>query len=264
MNESGAASTTDLPLPVVRAVRMNSPFRWLLLGWRDFSRASMLSGIHGVVIALGGLAILGIAWGHFYLLSGAFSGFLLVAPVLATGFYEISRRISRGEVPTKAHVLAAWRMSCTELAAFGLLLAVIGTFWVLISAVLVALFVNVPITGFESFVRNVVLARDSNLFTVWMGMGGLVAALVFAATVIAVPLMLERDVGMLAAMLASIQAVSINPITMAIWAAIIMGLTALGMATMLLGLALIVPVLGHASWHAYLDVVDASQLPERH
>ena len=263
MTSTGYSPDASTALPAVRRVSLGRPLRWLLLGWRDFTRAVLPSAAHGLAAALGGLAILGIAWGHFHLLSGAFSGFLLVGPLLATGLYELSRRLSAGEPANFAAALAAWKRGGRPLLSLGLLLMLAGTFWVLVSAVLIALFVKAPITGMESFVRHVVIAEDSNLFLIWVGLGGLLASLVFAATVVAVPLLLDRDVGMPTAMLASVQAVAENPLPMAFWAALIMLLTLIGMAPLLLGLVLAIPVLGHASWHAYSDLVDASGLPPR-
>lgn len=250
-------------LPPVRVVEISRPVHWLVLGWRDFTRVPLPSAFHGLMAALGGLAILALGWGHFHLLSGAFSGFLLVAPVLATGLYELSRRLARGEQPTLRHVVSAWMRGTRPLVWFGLMLMLAGTVWVLVSVVLIALFVKAPITGMESFVRHVVLSEGSHLFEAWIALGGVVAALVFAAAVVSAPLMLDRDVDLVTAMLTSIKAVGANPIAMALWATLIMVLSLLGMATMLLGLVLVIPVLGHASWHAYVDLVDAASLPPR-
>lgn len=260
---SGIHSGEQPTLPPIREVSLGRPLRWLLLGWRDFTRTMLPSSLHGVAAALGGLAILGIAWGHFHLLSGAFSAFLLVAPVLATGLYELSRRLAAGEPADASAALAAWQRGGRVLWSMGLLLMIVGTFWVLVSVLLIALFVEAPITGIESFVRHVVIAEDSNLFLAWVGLGGLLAALVFAATVVSVPLLVDREVDTLSAMLVSIRAVAENPLAMAFWAALIMALTLLGMLPLLLGLVLVIPVLGHASWHAYTDLVDASGLPPR-
>jgi uncharacterized membrane protein len=96
-----------------------------------------------------------------------------------------------------------------------------------------------------------------------MAFGGVVAALVFAASAVSMPLLLDRDVDMLTAILTSVQAVGANPVVMAWWAVLIMIGTTLGIATLLLGLVVVVPVLGHATWHAYVDLVDASGLPPR-
>ena len=253
----------DVTLPPIREVPVGRPLRWLMQGWRDFTLAPLPSALHGFLLAMGGLTILFLAQSHLYLLSGAFSSFLLVAPVLLTGLYELSRRLALGEAPTLIEALGAWRCSCGSLFGFGLLLAVVATFWLLISMVLIALFVHAPITGLESFIRYVVLSQDSNLFTVWMALGGVLAALVFAGTVVSVPFLLDRDVSLLTAILTSVQVVAANPLAMALWAAMIMVLTLLGMATLFIGLVLVIPVLGHATWHAYADLVDASDLPSR-
>jgi uncharacterized membrane protein len=266
MNEPAPTDATALRsarvLPV-RNLSPSAPLRWLAQGGRDLARTPWLSLLHGVIAALGGLLVLGVARGRFYLVSGAFSGFVLVAPVLVTGLYELSRRLAAGEQPTLRHAISAWCRAGRPLFGFGLLLAVVGTFWVLVSSVLIALFVHTPITGFEDFLRYVVLSRNSNLFYVWIALGGFVAALVFAASVVSVPLLLDRDVDLLVAIATSLAAVGTNPILMAAWATCIMVATAVGIGTLLAGLVVIVPLLGHASWHAYVDLVDASAAPPR-
>jgi uncharacterized membrane protein len=255
--------TRALPLPPVRIVDAGAPLRWIARGWSDFLRTPGASLLHGLFAALGGVVVLAVARQHFYLVSGAFSGFVLVAPVLVTGLYELSRRLALGERPGLADAVGAWRRSGRALLGFGLLLSVAGTFWVLVSSVLIALLVQTPITGFEDFLRYVVLSKDSDLFIVWMAMGGVVAALVFAASAVSIPFLLDREVDLLTAILTSVLAVGANPLVMAWWAVLIMVGTTIGIATLLAGLVVVVPVLGHATWHAYLDLVDASELPPR-
>jgi len=145
----------------------------------------------------------------------------------------------------------------------GVGLAFAATAWVLVSALLVALFVREPIVGLEGFLRHIVVSRGSNLFWIWMLVGGVGAALVFAATVVSVPLLLDRRVTLHAALVTSVRAVGANPFAMALWAAAIMVLTALSMATAMVGFAFAIPVIGHASWHAYRDVVDVSSAAPR-
>jgi uncharacterized membrane protein len=145
----------------------------------------------------------------------------------------------------------------------GLILVLAGTAWVLVSAVLFALFVKAPIIGLESLVRHVILSEGSNLFPVWITLGGIGAALVFAITVVSAPLLLDRDVDMLSALVTSVRAVGENPLAMALWATLIMVATGLSLATFMLGFVVAIPVIGHATWHAYRDVVDASRLPPR-
>lgn len=239
------------------------PFVWLRLGWRDFTLTFWSSLLHGLVVAAGGLAIFAVTLQHWYLLPGAFSGFVLVAPIIATGLYEQSRLISRGQRPTLADAIAAWRRGTRPLVWLGVLLALAGTLWVLVSAALFALFVKTPITSVESFVRYVVELQGLFLFLLWLALGGLGAAIVFAATAVSPPLLLGRVIDLRGAILTSVRAVGDNPAPMALWATIIMIATGLSMATAMLGFLIAIPVIGHATWHAYRDLVDASALPLR-
>ncbi len=259
-DEAFAAGTGPLP---VREVALGAPFRWLALGWRDFTRAFGPSMLHGVIVTVAGLAIATIALRFWPILPGAFSGFVLVAPILATGLYELSRRLERGERPNLAQAMDAWTRGTRPLVWLGVGLAFGATAWVLFSSVLVALFVREPIVGFDGFLRHVVLSEGSNLFWVWMLAGGIGAAFTFAATVVSVPLLLDRRTDLPSALVTSVRAVGANPLAMALWAAIIMVLTALSMATAMIGFAFAIPVVGHASWHAYRETVEASGVPPR-
>jgi uncharacterized membrane protein len=135
---------------------------------------------------------------------------------------------------------------------------------VLTSAALITLMAPQPIHTPTDFLRHVVLAPKHYVFELWLTMGGLMAAPIFASSVIAMPLLLDRRVDVMQAVLASWQAVLTNPVPLALWAALIMALTLLGLGTLLVGLIFVLPLLGHASWHAYRDLVDPSALPERH
>jgi uncharacterized membrane protein len=264
MSASDPHDAPALMTAPVRRVGVWRSLHWLRLGWADFVATFQPSVLHGLIVAGGGLAILAYTLRNWYLLPGAFSGFVLVGPILATGLYELSRMRAEGGRPRFSHALAAWRRGTRPLVWLGLLLALAGTAWVLLSAVLVALFVKAPITGLESFLRHVVLSQSSNLFTVWVLLGGLGASLVFAVTVVSAPLLLDRDVDMTSAVLTSVRAVGENPVAMGVWATLIMIATALSMATAMLGFVVAFPVIGHATWHAYRDVVDARALPPRH
>ncbi|WP_373783449.1 DUF2189 domain-containing protein, partial [Delftia acidovorans] len=113
------------------------------------------------------------------------------------------------------------------------------------------------------FVQHVVLARDGQLFAIWLALGSFLAAPIFASSVVAMPLMLDRRVTVRQAVLTSWLAVLANPVPLALWAALIVLLTLLGLGSWLLGLVAVMPLLGHASWHAYRDLVDSSAFPAR-
>lgn len=246
-----------------RRVPLGRPLGWLARGAQDLRRCPVPGLLHGLAMSLfGGLVIL-IAHDRFWLLSGAFSGFLIVAPVLATGLYQISRALDRKRAPRLADALAVWKPTDGRLMVFGLLLGFAGTGWVLTSASLITGFSPVPIRNPEDFLRHVVLAEESMLFEAWLALGGVLAAPVFASSVIALPMLLDRQVGILTAVFTSWRVVMDNPAPLALWAALLMGLTLLGMVTGLLGLIPIVPWLAHASWHAYRDLVNPAGLETR-
>jgi uncharacterized membrane protein len=207
-----------------------------------------------------GALLLALARDRFWLLAGSFSGFLLVAPLVATGLYEVSRTLQTGRHAGLGTALSVWKPRDHRLVLFGLLLALAGTGWVLTSASLI-LGVDPEVRGPVDFLQRVVLDRTSHLFEAWMALGGFLAAPVFASSVVAIPMLLDRKVSVLAAVLTSWRAVLANPLPLAMWAALLLGLTVAGIATALLGLVVVAPWLSHATWHAYRDLVDASALP---
>jgi uncharacterized membrane protein len=113
------------------------------------------------------------------------------------------------------------------------------------------------------FMRHVVASQEHHLFELWLALGGLMAAPLFASSVVSMPLLLDRRVTVLEAVLTSWKAVLSYPVTMALWAFLLMSLSLLGIFSLFLGLILVVPVLGHASWHAYREMVDVRALPPR-
>jgi uncharacterized membrane protein len=262
-------------LPPVRTIGLMQPLAWLALAWRDMVRTGWLSFAHGLAVALFGGVLLAVAHHRFWLLAGALSGFLVVAPVLATSLYALSRALERGEPANAALVRRTWLDWQNShpakwgdhdywcLVQFGALLALAATGWVLTSAALITLLAPVPVRTPLDFMHHVVLAPDGRLFALWLALGSLLAAPIFASSVVAMPLLLDRRATLRQAVLTSWQAVLANPLPMALWAALILGFTLLGLGSLLLGLIAVLPMLGHASWHAYRDLVDASGLPER-
>ncbi len=260
-------------LPKVHSITLSQPLQWLHKGWQDTWQGGWLSLLHGAVLAAFGALLMVFAHDQFWLLAGSFSGFLVVAPVLATSLYAMSRALERGEAVDTRLIINTWtRWQYSRFAVqggywclvrFGLLLALAGTGWVLTSAALITLLAPQPILTPMDFLRHIVLSPNHYIFELWLTLGGLMAAPLFTSSVVSMPLLLDRRVNVLQAVLTSWQTVLTNPIPLALWAALIMGLTALGLGTFLLGLIIVMPVLGHASWHAYRDLVDATALPER-
>lgn len=270
MSTPTSAPTT----PRVKTIGMMQPLVWLVQGARDVVSAGWVSVLHGLVLCLVGMLIVAIAYQRFWLLAGALSGFMVVAPVLVTSLYALSRAMARREKANFSVVLKTWLNWQNShfnkwdndywcMVQFGALLGAAATGWVLTSAALITLWAPVPINSPLDFVHHVVLAKDNWLFEIWLAVGGVMAAPMFASSVVAMPLLLDRRVTLMQAILISWQSVLENPGPMAFWAAIIMVFTMLGLGSLMLGLIAVIPMLGHASWHAYRDLLDVSELEER-
>lgn len=238
------------------AVPALQPLRWLARGWADLMRCPVPGLVHGAAAAAFGALLLAIARDRFWMLAGSFSGFLLVAPLVATGLYEVSRTLQRKRRATLATALSAWKPRDHRLVLFGVLLALAGTGWVLTSASLITGFAPRPVASPADFLHVVVLNEHSRLFEAWLVLGSVLAAPMFMSSVVAIPMLLDRPHGIVTAVAASVRAVLLSPVAMALWATLIVLLTLLGMATLMLGLVVVVPWLAHASWHAYIDVVQ--------
>ena len=261
------------PLAPVRTIAWSRPLVWLSRALQDISNAPLISLAHGLALILIGAAILTLGHNRFWLMAGALSGFLVVGPLVATSLYAVSRAMERGEVADWGLIRRTWTQwqSCHAtgrggywcMVRFGALLALAATGWVVTSAALITLLAPVPIETPRDFLLHVVLADEGWLFELWLALGSLMAAPIFLSSVVAMPLLLDRRASLRQAILTSWLAVLANPLPMALWAALILGFTLLGLGSLLLGMIAVMPMLGHASWHAYRDLVDASSLPLR-
>lgn len=239
----------------VREVGFAHPLTWLAAGWRDFVACPLPGLLHGMVVAVFGSLMFWVFRHHFWLLAGALSGFLLVAPVIATGLYAISRGMEGGQPVDGRTAVMAWQPNDRRRVRFGALLALAGTGWVATSAALITALAPEAVHNPQDFIRIVVLADHGHLFELWLALGGVLAAPIFASSVIAMPLLLDRQISVLGAVLASWRCVLLNPGPLALWAALLMLMTVASMAMAMLGLLVVVPWLGHASWHAYRDLI---------
>lgn len=249
MNATAMTTPPNAPL-----VGMDAPWRWLCLGWDDFRHNPGPGLVHGVLLACFGWLLLWAAGDRFWMLAGAFSGFMIVAPVLTTGLYQISRQRTGGHRVGMSEVFRVWCSLDGRLVVFGLLLGFAATGWVMTSASMITALAPVPVRNPLDFLKHVVLAHDGWLFEVWLFLGGLLAAPLFASSVVAIPMLVDTQASVRAAVLASWNAVGSHPLVLGLWALIIMTLVGVGMLTGLVGLVVGVPVLAHASWHAYRDL----------
>jgi uncharacterized membrane protein len=251
------------PLPV-RTVGPGHVLRWLGLGWRDLTRAPGASLLHGVLVAAGGWITAALSTHYPWLAPGAFSAFLIVGPVLCTGLYELSRLLARGGSPGITDVINAWRRDSRPLVRLGFVLFGLGAAWMLVSGGLFLAFLREPPASAGAFLRYVLVGQGDLLFSLWLMLGALVAAVVFGIGALSPPLLLGRKIGLRRALLTSARAVGDNPATMALWGGFIVAACAVSLATGMLGFIVFVPWIGHATWHAYRDVVVTDGVPLRY
>lgn len=248
---------TGASLPTIRQIGWSRPFFWLQAGWRDLKANPLPSLAYGILFALGGDVILLTVIRHPHLVSVAVSGFFLLAPLLAAGLYELSRRTAQGEKILFIDSLRCFRRNGQSLAFFGLFLGLTAILWERFSAVAFALLGASSDLDSGAFLKEVVLSGEHHAFVViWFALGALLALVVFALAVVAVPMMLDRDSDIVTAMMTSLDACIANAGPLLLWAALIVVLTLTGFATLLFGLLVIMPILGHASWHAYRELVE--------
>ena len=251
-----AAVPPALTFPDVRQIGFGAPLRWLALGWADLWRQPAASLFYGLVLAVTGAVILGVTAKLPSLFAAAITGFLLVAPMLLAGLYELSRRYLANEPVSLLDSMLAWQRNPSALLGFGLLAMLAGTLWQLVSLGIVALlYQGKPLGPLDMMIEVLINPQHYLMFFLYVCAGGLLAALVFALSVVSAPMLVDRRCDLICALGTSVNAVTENPLPLAYWGFIIMLLTGLGFATALVGLILVMPWLGHASFHAYKELV---------
>lgn len=244
-------------LPQVATVDAARPLQWLKFGLRDMIEAPAASLAYGALFAVMGYLILSFTADRPYLFTAAVSGFFLVAPILAAGLYEISRVLHRGgRRPSFAESLEGWRRNGESITYMGLLLALVGIAWERASAILFALFRQGEVANVESLARTMLGSTEQLPFLLaYLLVGGALALLVFALCAVSVPMMAGRDVDVVTAMMTSLKVVAHNVPAMALWAVLIVALMVVGFATAMIGMVVLLPIVGHATWHAYNETV---------
>lgn len=243
-------------LPEVAEVPLLRPLDWVGAGWKDLRSCPAVSLGYGFAIAAIWAVILSSTVNQPYLFMVAISGFLLIGPILAVGLYEVSRRRGAGETPTMGDALSCWRRNSASIGLFGVVLAVVALGWERLSAIMFAMLYGGTVPDLGSFMTDVFLSGHyPRLVAVYMMSGAVLAALVFIFGAVSLPMMLDRNTDPATAMMTSLKAVAMNPAPMALWAATIVFFAAIGFATFLIGMVFIMPMLGHATWHAYKELV---------
>ncbi len=240
--------------PALRTLRLADPLRWLALGWRDFIRCPGIGLFYGgCFMAMGWLLMLVFQQAPAYVLALS-AGFLLTGPIFCLGLYQASRHLERGELPDLGDSLLAWDQRAGTLAIFGFVLLVLELLWGRASLIVFALsFDGMP--DFKGSLQALVNPENLEFIAAYLLVGGLFAGLIFAISVVSIPMILDRQTDAISAGLTSLRLVLSQPLVMLVWGALISTLVLLAMLPWFAGLLVVGPVLGHASWHAYRAAV---------
>lgn len=246
-----------MELPDIRLVSLARPFLWLRQGLSDLLQSWPISLAFGVVFAVLGYLLINFAWSRLHLAMAFTSGFLLMAPFLALLFYDLSRQIDGGSPLSLRHALTAWRENAWSIGLYAALLLLLLIAWERMTAILIALLLVENVPTLENLVSVLLTSGGYMSFVLAYGLFGMFfAAVVFALSVVSLPMMLDRKVDIATALVTSLWTVRQNPMVMLLWAAIIVVLTGVGYWTSFIGLALFFPLLGHATWRAYRDLIE--------
>lgn len=251
------SSNKHIDLPCIRRVETGAPLAWLAAGWNDFRRAWRMSLPYGIVLAAAAAGLVYYAADQPFLALALASGFLLVTPVIAAGFYQISRRLEWQDGGGIGVPPPIGRLVGTNTALFGLLLVMLLAIWIDLAAISTALLTPRELAMSGSFSLLALFDVDNLAFVAaYFGLGAVVAATVFGIGVITLPMLMDRQTDLATAIATSLLVVKENLAAMALWAALIAVLILAGMLSLFVGFAVLLPVVGHATWHAYRGLVD--------
>lgn len=245
----------------VQNVEPSSIKKWLEQGWTDMKASPATSLGYGVLFALAGIIMSYISSANPAFIVAATTGFFLVGPFLAVGLYTMSQQLERNQKPSFAASFESIKDNAVSLGLYAVVLGMLMIFWVRISALVIGIFFDQMGTsadgfGYADLWQSLWGMEDSVVFILsFLGVGLLFALIAFITGVVTVPMLLDRKVDIVTAATTSIRAVAKNPKTMLLWAITITVIVGLGLITFNLGLIVAMPLIAHASWHAYRDLV---------
>ncbi|PKO58260.1 MAG: hypothetical protein CVU19_07780 [Betaproteobacteria bacterium HGW-Betaproteobacteria-13] len=255
-NDAELEAAAALPFPTVRDVPFTAPIRWVAHAFGDLRACPVPSLFYGFCFAAMGLLITFVFEHAYEYTSALTSGFLLLGPFFAMGLYEISRRHERGENCALVPTLTVWKRNAGNIGIFAVVLGVVFLVWARASLVVFALFYSNEMPNLSGFLGQLMAFENIEFLLVYFGIGMVFAIIAFAVSVVSIPLMLDRNQDAISSMLASVAALTRNPAAMLVWALLIATLTIVGFLSFHLGLVVLMPIIGHATWYAYRDLIE--------
>lgn len=239
----------------VNTVPVNAPFKWLKLGLEDMKQAPSISLTYGLALTLLSLALayVTMSLGTMGLYLGMATGFLLIGPVMAIGLYSFSCQLEQGRRPVLGYCMKEGSGHIKDMLIFSFILLVVFLLWARAATAIHIFFPQ------NSDYELVDLALFLGIGTV---VGAVFSTIVFTTSAFSLPMIMDRKTDAITAVVTSVNAVLSNKKTMLLWAIMIVSFVLLGFATFFVGFIFFLPLIGHATWHAYRDTVDASEWPE--
>lgn len=239
----------------VNIVPINAPVKWVYQGAEDMRKAPAVSLAYGLALTILSILLTYLAWtfGALGLYLGMATGFLLIGPVLAIGLYSFSCQIERGKKPVFGYCMRQSRSRIKDMLIFSFILLIVFLLWARAATVVHIFF---PENADYSIMD---LAMFLGIGTV---IGAFFSTIVFTTSAFALPMLMDRKTDAITAVVTSINAVLRNKKTMLVWAIMIVSFVITGFVTFFIGFIVFLPLIGHATWHAYRDTIDASEWPE--
>ncbi|MBE0440099.1 MAG: DUF2189 domain-containing protein [Gammaproteobacteria bacterium] len=247
------------PQLTVHHVAIAKPFKWLALAWRDLSDNPKASLTHGVIVTALMLVTLLITSVHVYVIAAAITGFMLIGPILSAGLCELSRQNEQGNVVSFDRSLEGLKPIQDSLLRFSSILLGFSVVWFVVSGLLLSITIGDVAPSLQQLlwgnILDIVTPMQLVLYTL---VGGILASIIFIVSVVTVPTIIDNNVATLEAMALSAKVTFENMSTMLVWAGLIVTLIAIGFSTYLIGIIVIYPLLAHATFHAYRDLVKSN------
>lgn len=238
-----------------QGLALGSAFKWLSAGLREMKATGYRGIAYGVIFVVMGYAIKAVYENLWQMTMGLTAGFFLMGPFLCCGIYDLSRQHDRGFKPNLSASTLSWQRNWKSIAFFAAMLTFFMIVWARVSVVLFALFGTHDYPDLKQMIVKIVSFENIEFLLVWSGVGFVFASIVFAVSVISMPMLLDRGTDTMEAVFCSAKALWANPGAMLIWAITIVILIGVSLFVFLPLLALTAPLVGHATWCVYKDLL---------
>ncbi|MFK8082198.1 MAG: DUF2189 domain-containing protein [Granulosicoccus sp.] len=242
-------------LPAILPVPDKAPIIWLKRGWKDFVNTRFQGAFYGLVFVLMGYAIAWVYATKWQLTMGLVGGFFLMGPFLCSGIYDLSRQYERNGKASLGASLTCWSRNTGSLAFFAIILTFAMIVWARVSLILFALSSNTSFPTLQGALTQIFSLQNPQFLLLWAGVGFIFASIVFALGVISAPMMLDRKSDTMVAVFSSVRSLHANPKALYMWAVFVVIIIGSSLVAGFIPLLITAPVIGHATWHAYRDLV---------